>query len=164
MLKSITKNKKGMEISFSTIAMLVGVLVVLLVVMVFFRGNVQEVGARFGLIGQSAEKGVDLETAPGGGLDISSLIGRIKGRFSCTRDADCIAIDEDFKCYSATWKCAATVAGKAGDAQTTCYYVPHINKNWGPYYPSETQCKIDCSNACDSPECTEVAANRCMDD
>lgn len=99
---------KAFELTFSTIAMLVGIMIVLLVVMIFFRGSFEGVGAKFGFISQQAGETVGKETQTGGGLDVGTVLGNIKSKF-CTTKEDCASLTDSTTTYTCVdaFRCSA---------------------------------------------------------
>lgn len=113
---------RGFELSFGTIATLVGVFVVLIVVLVFFRGSFEDLGAKLGLVSQRAGSGAEAEAKAGGGLDIGGLVSGIRGGM-CTINEDC---PQGEGCTD-TWMCSKAgcyadgyLAGTLNACKTLC--------------------------------------------
>lgn len=145
------KMGRGFELSFSTIAMLVGAMVVLLVVLVFFRGSFEKSGQRFGSAGQTAGGSAEEETKEGGSLDIGGFLTGIKFK-RCNNDDDCGAGEV------CGYVCPSDVEHDATKThlawESDCYYYGR-KRVWGSRSDCNTKCAAGCGPTnIDGDDCT----------
>lgn len=135
--------KKAFSLSFSTIAVVVALLAVLLMVVIFFSRGFGTTEARVANIMDKPVSGITGESKTGGTLDISNWLPSLAKKWcsgACVTKANCCPEGKTAGCAcdcKAAWKCVKTGCS--------------INNK---YYTSEAECKSACNSVCSTNACS----------
>lgn len=156
--------KKGMELTFSTIATLIAIFAVLLVVLMFFQGGFREIGTgKFATFTKQATPVQDTK--------IDALIGSIGGWFgkTCTADPECSGNSVcAYVCRSTTPK---SVLPSTQQNANYCWYDDTVTtadtykttavkgKN---AFKTKATCETYCGDACTSTTDDCYTVGRCV--
>lgn len=163
MLAGLNTMKKAFSLSFSTIAVVVAVLAVLLMVVIFFSRGFGTTEKSMANIMDRPVAEMGAESRTGGTLDISSWLPSLAKKWcsgTCTKDADCCPSDKPAaecvcKCgWACTGSTRLTALKPTGSIETfqktTCYYDDTSSAAIGGKnaFGSEAACKTACADAC----------------